>query len=536
MKRATVNGVELEYEIKGTGEPVLLISPVLADGFLPFMAERSLTDRYRLIRYHKRGWAGSTQTEGAVSVADHVADAAALLAHLDIPRAHIAGHSTGAVVALQMALDRPAIVHSLILLEPSMLCLPGAAGFFEAVGPAFEAFGAGDHKRALSVFMTAASGMSWEACQALVDARIPNAMADALKDAHTFFGVELAALTQWKFDARSAAAIPHPTLSVVGADTQPLWTEIAELLRTSLPRVEELRIDGAGHLLHIQRTEPVVQGITQFLGRNSMTTPDFAAIKQKQQTTWAAGDYAVVGTTLQIVGERICEAVDVRAGERVLDVAAGNGNASLAAARQWCKVTATDYVGALLERAKERAAAERLSMEFQEADAEALPFADNSYDVVLSTFGVMFTPNQDRAAAELTRVCRKGGRIGLANWTPEGFIGQVFKTIGKHLAPPAGLKSPALWGTEARLAELFAGHEVKATRQHFQFRYRSTDHWLEVFKTYYGPTNRAFAALDAPKAAELQADLVELLTRMNRSDDATLIVPSEYLEVVVTKR
>jgi ubiquinone/menaquinone biosynthesis C-methylase UbiE len=265
-------------------------------------------------------------------------------------------------------------------------------------------------------------------------------------------------------------------------------------------------------------------------------TPDFSAIKQRQQTTWAAGDYAVVGTTLQIVGERLCEAVDVRSDERVLDVAAGNGNASLAAARHWCKVTATDYVGALLDRAKERAAAERLAIEFQQADAEALPFADGSYDVVLSTFGVMFTPDQDLAAAELVRVCRTGGRIGLANWTPEGFIGQLFKTIGKHVPPPAGIKSPALWGTEARLEQLFGGHDVKVTRQTFHFRYRSPDHWLEVFKTYYGPTNRAFAALDAPKQADLQADIVELLARMNRGGEDTLIVPSEYLEVVVTRR
>jgi ubiquinone/menaquinone biosynthesis C-methylase UbiE len=264
--------------------------------------------------------------------------------------------------------------------------------------------------------------------------------------------------------------------------------------------------------------------------------PDFTAIKQKQQATWATGDYAVIGTTLQLVGERLCEAVDLRAGEKVLDVAAGNGNASLAAARQWASVTATDYVGALLDRAKERAKADRLPIEFREADAEALPFDDESFDIVLSTFGVMFTPNQDQSAAELARVCRKGGRIGLANWTPEGFIGQVFKIIGRHVPPPAGVRSPALWGTEARLNELFDGHDVKVTRQHFHFRYKSADHWLEVFKTYYGPTNRAFAALDAPKQAALQADLVELLTRLNRGGKATLIVPSEYLEVVVTKR
>ena len=239
---------------------------------------------------------------------------------------------------------------------------------------------------------------------------------------------------------------------------------------------------------------------------------------------------------MQIVGENLCEAVDLRSGERVLDVAAGNGNASLAAARRWGKVTSTDYVGALLDRARQRAAAERLAITFQEADAEALPFADGSFDVVLSTFGVMFTPNQEKAAGELARVCRTGGRIGLANWTPEGFIGQLFKIIGKHVPPPPGVKSPALWGTQARLEELFAGHRVKATSQIFNFRYKSADHWLEIFKTYYGPTNRAFAALDADKQAALQADLVELLGRLNRGGTDALIVPSEYLEVVVTKR
>ncbi len=263
--------------------------------------------------------------------------------------------------------------------------------------------------------------------------------------------------------------------------------------------------------------------------------PDFAAVKQRQQATWAAGDYAVVGTTLQIVGERLCEAIDLRAGERVLDVAAGNGNATLAAARRFAEVTSTDYVGALLDRGRERAAAERLAVSFQEADAEDLPFADGSFDAALSTFGVMFTPNQEKAAAELVRVVRKGGRVGLANWTPDGFVGQLFKTIGKHVPPPAGVKSPALWGTEARLAELFPGLEVKATKQVFNFRYRSPGHWLEVFKAYHGPTNRAFAALGAEKGPALEGDIVELLERMNRGGKDTLIVPSEYLEVVVTK-
>jgi len=271
------------------------------------------------------------------------------------------------------------------------------------------------------------------------------------------------------------------------------------------------------------------------LTRTVTPVPDYTAIKQRQQATWAAGDYAVIGTTLQIVGERICEAIDLRAGERVLDVAAGNGNATLAAARRFARVTSTDYVGALLERGKERAAAERLPVTFQVADAEALPFADGSFDVALSTFGIMFTPDQETSVAELSRVVRHGGRIGFANWTPEGFIGQLFKTLGKHVLPPAGIKSPATWGTETRIAELFPSDEVKSSRQVFNFRYESPAHWFEVFKSFYGPMNRAFAALDAGKQAELQADIIALLARMNRGGTETLIVPSEYLEVVVTK-
>jgi len=271
-------------------------------------------------------------------------------------------------------------------------------------------------------------------------------------------------------------------------------------------------------------------------GNAPAAAPDLAAIKARQRAIWAAGDYAVIGTTLQIVGERICETVDLRAGERVLDVAAGNGNATLAAARRFAAVTSTDYVGALLERGRERAAAEGLPVEFREADAEALPFPDASFDVALSTFGVMFTPDQERAAAELARVVRPGGRIGLANWTPEGFIGQVFRTIGKHVPPPAGVKSPALWGTETRLAELFPGHRIQVVRQIFNFRYRSATHWLEVFRTWYGPVHRAFAALEPAGQAALEGDIRALLERLDCGGGNGLVVPSEYLEVVVTRR
>ena len=265
--------------------------------------------------------------------------------------------------------------------------------------------------------------------------------------------------------------------------------------------------------------------------------PDFTALKARQQAAWASGDYAVVGVTLQIVGEQLCEALDIRSGQKVLDVAAGNGNATLAAARRWCEVVATDYVPALLARARERAGAERLSIDIREADAEALPFADGSFDAVVSTFGVMFTPDQDRAAGELLRVCKPGGKIGLANWTPEGFIGQVFKTIGKYMPPPPGARSPALWGAPARIDELFGPHaaSIESAQRNFVFRYRSPEHWLDVFKTYYGPLLKTFAALDATNRSALESDLTALIGRFNRSGDGSMVVPSEYLEVVITR-
>ena len=264
--------------------------------------------------------------------------------------------------------------------------------------------------------------------------------------------------------------------------------------------------------------------------------PDLAAIKARQQGIWSSGDYAVIGTTLQIMGEQLCEALDIRAGQRVLDVAAGNGNVSLAAARRGCDVIAIDYVPALLEKAADRAAAERLQIDFREADAEALPFKDRSFDVVVSTLGVMFTPDQPRAAAEMIRVCKAGGKIGLANWTPDGFIGQLFKTIGRHVPPPAGIKSPALWGTPARIEELFGSKAsaIKAEPRDFVFRYRSPQHWLDVFKTYYGPLLKAFAGLQPAAQAALASDVFALIARFNRSGDASMVVPSEYLEVVIT--
>ena len=266
-------------------------------------------------------------------------------------------------------------------------------------------------------------------------------------------------------------------------------------------------------------------------------TIDLAAIKARQQVAWGSGDYAIVGTTLQIVGETLCEAVDLRSGQRVLDVAAGNGNATLAAARRFADVTSTDYVGALLERGRERAKADRLPVTFQEADAEALPFADASFDVVLSTFGVMFAPNQQQAASELIRVCRPGGKVGLANWTPESFIGQVFKTIGKYVPPAPGMKSPALWGRKAHLDAMFASKAaVAAQSKTFALRYKSPKHWVEIFRGYYGPVLKAFAAIDPDAREALEAELYALLEKFNVAHDGTLVVPSEYLEVVITKR
>ena len=263
--------------------------------------------------------------------------------------------------------------------------------------------------------------------------------------------------------------------------------------------------------------------------------PDFEAIKRRQQATWASGDFAVIGVTLQIVGESLAEAADIRAGERVLDVAAGNGNATLAAARRFAEVTSTDYVPALLEKGRARAAAEGLQVSFRVADAEDLPFEDGSFDAVLSTYGAMFTPDHTRPAREMLRVTRRGGRIGLANWTPEGFIGQLFKVIGQYIPAPAGLKSPALWGTEAHITELFGAQarSIRAVRRNFNFRYRSAAHWLQIFRDYYGPTHKAFAALDAAAQDALAKDITALLNRLNTAGAASLVVPGEYLEVVI---
>jgi len=265
---------------------------------------------------------------------------------------------------------------------------------------------------------------------------------------------------------------------------------------------------------------------------------DLAAVKGRQQLAWASGDYAVIGTTLQIVGESLAEACELRWDEDVLDVAAGNGNATLAAARRGARVTSTDYVSTLLDRGAERARAEGLEVRFQTADAEALPFDDASFDAVLSTFGVMFAPDHAACASEMVRVCRSGGRIGLANWTPGGFVGQMFKTLSRYLPPPAGVQPPSLWGVEAHLSALFGANasSIVATPKMFNFRYRSAEHFIDVFKTWDGPVLKAYAALPADKVEALNRDLAQLLNGMNRGGPRSLVVPSEYLEVVITRR
>ncbi len=271
METATVNGVELEYEVVGSGEPVLLISPVLADGFVPLVIEAALADRYQLIRYHKRGWVGSTHTTGPVPAADHAADAAALLDYLGVPRAHVAGHSSGAAVAAQLCLDQPGIVRTLVLLELSLLSVSAGEAFFAQAGPAFEAYGAGDHEGAIARFLGVVGGLDPAAVPAVLEALLPGAFAQSVKDADTLFGVELPGLGEWGFGAEQAVTIECPVLSVLGSGTQPLWVEVAAFLRSSLPHVDEVTIDGVGHLLHIEQPEPVAQAIASFLGRHPIT-------------------------------------------------------------------------------------------------------------------------------------------------------------------------------------------------------------------------------------------------------------------------
>jgi ubiquinone/menaquinone biosynthesis C-methylase UbiE len=267
-------------------------------------------------------------------------------------------------------------------------------------------------------------------------------------------------------------------------------------------------------------------------------TPDLTAIKARQQATWASGDYHMIGTQILVVSELLIEALDVRSTERLLDVATGAGNAAMAAARRGCQVVGVDYVPALLERARRRTAAEGLAIDYRDGDAEALPFADGSFDVTTSVFGTMFAPDQERTATELVRVTRPGGRIGLASWTPDGFIGQLFKTNGRHVPPPAGLRSPVQWGTEARLRELFgdALADLRTTSREYVFRAASPEAYVDDWRRFYGPTMKAFEAVGPDGEAALRADLLELIASANRATDGTMVVPSEYLEAVIVLR
>lgn len=264
---------------------------------------------------------------------------------------------------------------------------------------------------------------------------------------------------------------------------------------------------------------------------------DYPAIKAKQNAAWSSGDYSRIGVTLQIVGESLAERLDLRAGASVLDVAAGNGNATLAFARRMCLVTSTDYVDTLLARGRARAEAEALDVRYEIADAEQLPYNDGTFDGVVSTFGVMFAPNQDTAASELLRVCRPDGKIGLANWTPEGFIGAVFQTLGKHVAPPTGLNSPARWGTESWITQTFGprARAIAIERKAFVFRYPSPNAFIDAFRAFYGPIHKAFLALDANGQAALSRELIDTIARFNTATDGSMRVPSDYAEILITK-
>lgn len=274
------------------------------------------------------------------------------------------------------------------------------------------------------------------------------------------------------------------------------------------------------------------------LSTQILDAPDFDAIKKKQQAMWASGNYGKVGSTLQITGENLCEAMDLSSGESVLDVAAGNGNVTLAAARRYCRVTSTDYVQELLDQGRARADADGLLVDYQQADAEKLPFANSYFDNVVSTFGVMFAPNQAQAAAEMLRVCRPGGKIGLTNWTPDGFIGRLFKIVGRYVAPPTGVHSPAAWGTQEFLQKHFgdAAEDIAATTRSYVFRYLSAEHWLDIFRSYYGPVHKAFNALSSEQQHALAQDITQLINEFNLAKDGSVKVPSTYLEVVITKK
>ena len=264
---------------------------------------------------------------------------------------------------------------------------------------------------------------------------------------------------------------------------------------------------------------------------------DQRAVKTRQHVSWSSADYAVVGSALQIVGEELCESLNLYQDASVLDVAAGNGHASLAAARRWCEVTSTDLAPDTTGRGKMRREAENLGVRFVEADAEALPFGDQTFDAVVSSFGAMFALDQERAASEMIRVCRRGCRVGLANWTPDGFIGRMFGIIGQH-APPATVgRAPFDWGTEERLDELFGVYgRIESSLKRVAFRYRSPADWFDKFRASYVPLLKAFARLDGAGQRALHSALLELAKSCNRAKDGSMVVDAEYLEVIITRR
>ena len=270
------------------------------------------------------------------------------------------------------------------------------------------------------------------------------------------------------------------------------------------------------------------------------TTPvDLAAVKERQQKTWATGDYAVVASRIVLVSERLADAADLRAGSTVLDVACGNGNATLAAARSGVHAVGVDYVPALLEGGRERAAAEGLDVEFRLGDAEALPADDGSFDAVLSVFGSMFAPDHQRVASEIVRVTRPGGTVALASWTPDGFIGEMFRVLTSHVPAPTGVASPMLWGTEQHLSDLFgdSAADLRSRRRTYTFRFTSPEDFVVFFRRWYGPTLKAFEALDDRGRASLATDLVDLAQRCDRyRDGGSIALPATYLETVLTLR
>ena len=551
MKKAKINGVELEYEVRGSGEPLLLIDSILADGFVPLLAEREVADRYRTIVYHKRGWRGSTRAPGPVTVAEHAADAAALLEHLDIPRAHVGGHSSGATVALQLALDRPERVHSLVLLEPSLLSVPSAQAFLGKAGPALEAHAAGRHEEAWAIFVSAASGLDWERCRALLEERVPGMLTRSIRDADTCFGVELPGLMQWAFDAGKAGTITQPALSVLGSNTEPLWVEVDALLRLSMRSIESCKIEGAGHLLHLERQEPVARGIAGFLARHPLRSG--REVEMQSPTTvnpnkalWEKGDFTRIAATMRDSGEALVKSIGVSKGLTVLDLGCGDGTTALPEAMLGADVTGVDIAQNLVAAGNERAKQAGLTnIKFQQGDACNLQdLKDASFDLVVSIFGAMFAPKPFDVAKEMVRVTKVGGRIVMGNWIPNDptLVAQILKISSAYSPPPPeGFISPMTWGIESNVLERFGAagipqDKIAFARDTYTFDFSGTPaEFVDAFRRYYGPTMNAFDAAEKNgRADELRQELEALFTSQNKSSSSTSI-PATFLRVTVSR-